>query len=506
MNSTKEEEEVNKNVIPQAQAPIPTRELNEPMFREEEGEEGAPKEMAKEEEKEIVQEEEEVEAVFLPPSQKGKDNIVLDEVIGMSVNNANEYQRKKEFIQSETADQRDEYDFLYPHLDDPEFSYKIAQHQEFYENRYDGKIHNIEEFSNKLCSASFELLPHQIFVKNFLSFQTPYNSLFLYHGLGTGKTCSAIGITEEMRSYMKQVGMRKRIIIVASPNVQENFKMQLFDERKLTQINGVWNVKSCLGNALLREINPTSLKNIPKERVITQIQSIIKNNYLFMGYIELANYIRKKIVISQDTGYSDEERKKMEIENIKREFNHRLFVIDEVHNLKVNQDTQDNKTAQLLMRVAKYSKNMRMVLLSATPMYNSVDEIIWITNLMNINDKRSTISIKEVFDNKGNFKEERKNEKGVVIQESGYDLLARKLIGYFSYVRGENPYTFPYRVYPTLFAPTKTFAEPTGLIEGLGNAAQALVGNYTKQYPLPKKQLNGKEIEVPLEHTPSLCE
>lgn len=500
MNSTKEEEEeVNKNVIPQAQAPIPTRELNETMFREEE--EGAPKEIAKEEEKEIVQEEE-VEAVFLPPSQKGKDNIVLDEVIGMSVNNANEYQRKKEFIQSETADQRDEYDFLYPHLDDPEFSYKIAQHQEFYENRYDGKIHNIEEFSNKLCSASFELLPHQIFVKNFLSFQTPYNSLFLYHGLGTGKTCSAIGITEEMRSYMKQVGMRKRIIIVASPNVQENFKMQLFDERKLTQINGVWNVKSCLGNALLREINPTSLKNIPKERVITQIQSIIKNNYLFMGYIELANYIRKKIVISQDTGYSDEERKKMEIENIKREFNHRLFVIDEVHNLKVNQDTQDNKTAQLLMRVAKYSKNMRMVLLSATPMYNSVDEIIWITNLMNINDKRSTISIKEVFDNKGNFKEERKNEKGVVIQESGYDLLARKLIGYFSYVRGENPYTFPYRVYPTLFAPTKTFAEPTGLIEGLGNAAQALVGNYTKQYPLPKKQLNGKEIEVPLEHTP----
>ena len=91
MNSTKEEEEVN-NIIPQAQAPIPTRELNETMFREEE--EGAPKEMAKEEEKEIVQEEE-VEAVFLPPSQKGKDNIVLDEVIGMSVNNANEYQRKK---------------------------------------------------------------------------------------------------------------------------------------------------------------------------------------------------------------------------------------------------------------------------------------------------------------------------------------------------------------------------------------------------------------------------
>ena len=83
MNSTKEEE-VNNNVIPQAQAPIPSRELNETMFREEEA---ARKEMANQEEKEIIQEEE----LFLPPSQKGKDNIVLDEVIGMSVNNPNEY-------------------------------------------------------------------------------------------------------------------------------------------------------------------------------------------------------------------------------------------------------------------------------------------------------------------------------------------------------------------------------------------------------------------------------
>ena len=45
-------------------------------------------------------------------------------------------------------------------------------------------------------------MPHQNFVK-FLSFNTPYNSLFLYHGLGSGKTCSSIGVSEEMRIYMK---------------------------------------------------------------------------------------------------------------------------------------------------------------------------------------------------------------------------------------------------------------------------------------------------------------
>ena len=57
---------------------------------------------------------------------------------------------------------------------------------------------------------SFELSPHQLFVKNFLSSQTPYNSLLLFHGLGTGKTCSAIGITEEHRDYIKQTNNEKK--------------------------------------------------------------------------------------------------------------------------------------------------------------------------------------------------------------------------------------------------------------------------------------------------------
>ena len=481
-------------VQPQAVAPMPTRELNEPMFREE-NEETKEQEDEKKEEKEFQE-------VILPPSQKQKDNVILNDVLANVPVNTNEYKRKKEIIENEIANEMEDYDFLYPHLDDPEFSYKIAKHKEFYENRYDGEIHDVQEYANKLCNASFELMPHQIFVKNFMSFQTPYNSLFLYHGLGTGKTCSAIGITEEMRAYMKQVGIKKRILIVASPNVQNNFKMQLFDERKLKETNGVWNLQSCLGNALLKEVNPTSLKNVPKEKIVSQMQSIINNNYLFMGYIELGNYIRKKIKVSQDSGFDEKERKRIEIESIRREFNNRLIVIDEVHNLKVTQDNEDSKTGQLLMRIAKYSENMRMVLLSATPMYNSVEEIIWITNLMNLNDKRSTIANKEVFDNNDEFREEKKNDQGVVIQESGYDLLKRKLTGYFSYVRGENPYTFPYRLYPSLFAPNKVFSEPNSVLGSLGNAGQSLLGNYIRNYDLPIKQMNGKTIVNPIEHTP----
>ena len=84
-----------------------------------------------------------------------------------------------------------------------------------------------------------------MFIKNFMSFQTPYNSLLVFHGLGTGKTCSAIGVAEEMRSYYKQLGINKKILIVATPNVQKNFELQLFDKRKLKKINGLWNIKAC---------------------------------------------------------------------------------------------------------------------------------------------------------------------------------------------------------------------------------------------------------------------
>ena len=83
----------------------------------------------------------------------------------------------------------------------------------------------------------FELSPHQEFVKRFMHHETPYNGLLLYHGLGSGKTCSAIGITEQYRESFQEHSDYKKIIIIASPNVQENLKKQLFDSSKLKMEN-----------------------------------------------------------------------------------------------------------------------------------------------------------------------------------------------------------------------------------------------------------------------------
>lgn len=120
----------------------------------------------------------------------------------------------------------------------------------------------------------------------------------------------------------------------------------------------------------------------------------------------------------------------------------------------------------------KYVDNLRLLFLSATPMYNSYKEIVWLLNVMNMNDRRSTIELSDIFDKDGNL---------LIAPDGtniGEEIIRRKATGYVSFVRGENPYTFPYRIFPSLFSLKNTFKELT----------------------YPRKQLNGKAIIQPLEH------
>ena len=284
----------------------------------------------------------------------------------------------------------------------------------------------------------------------------------------THNTCSAIGVCEEMRDYMKQIGITKRIIIVASENVQDNFKLQLFDERKLRLIDGVWNIRACTGNKLLQEINPMNMKGMTKDKVVSQIKNLINTYYIFLGYVQFANYIIKTMNYTEELERQTNKNKKDKskkrekskiqllkdvkielnsriINKLRKEFNNRLIVIDEVHNIRKTDDNDKKLVAVNLEMLVKSAQNMRFLLLSATPMYNSYKEMIWILNLMNTNDRRSRIEVRDIFDKNGNLK------------KNGEELLIRKATGYVSFVRGENPYTFPYRVYPSEFAKNRTF-------------------------------------------------
>lgn len=375
----------------------------------------------------------------------------------------------------------DEYNplnLLYPHLDDTNnFNIKIALKKEFFDTQYPNKtdedIKNIEEKANTICNnREFELEPHQRFVRNYLSFNTPYNSLLLFHGLGSGKTCSSIQVCEDMRSYLKLLGIKKKILIVASPVVQENFKLQLFDERKLEKINGIYTIKSCVGNKFIKELNPMNTKNLNKYDLIKKINKLIKVSYEFMGYTEFANYIDKIIKnsnIDNNSNIAKKNKRKKQI--IQKIFSNKMIVIDEVHNLR---DLKDSKrTTKNIKEMVKYSQNLKLLILTATPMFNSHTEIIWLLNFMNLNDNRYTLKISDVFKSNGDF------------EEGGEELLIQKATGYISYIRSENPFLFPYRIYPELIEKDKSKDEITSLL---------LLKNNIWDYPL--KQINDKEIKT----------
>ena len=262
-----------------------------------------------------------------------------------------------------------------------------------------------------------------------------------------------------MRDYLKQMGINKRIIIVASPNVQDNFKLQLFDERKLKEVDGIWSMKGCLGNKLLKEINPTGMKGLKREKVIQQVKNVINASYSFQGYIQFSNEIVRK------SGKSGSIETK--IKNLEMEYSNSLVVIDEVHNIRISDDNENKNVAKNLMFLVSVVSNIRLLLLSATPMFNSYKEIVWLLNLMNMNDRRGIISVSDIFDKNGNWKIDKDGT------EIGKEMLIRKATGYVSYVRGENPYTFPFRVYPDKFSVKNTFQ---------------MIEEY------PKYQINGRKI------------
>ena len=285
---------------------------------------------------------------------------------------------------------------------------------------------------------------------------------------------------------MKQMGINQQIFVIASPNVQENFRLQLFDERELREIEpGVWNIRACTGNKFIKEINPMNMKGLTRDKIIKQIRQLISSHYSFFGYNEFANYARthaSSVGISQDEAVIHEVRRKnaagaaasaasgsaavpkkgrksaadiakaadmetlaietLSVSKLRKLFANTLIIIDEVHNIRITDDNRDKRVAKILFQIVQKVNNVRLLLLSGTPMYNSYKEIVWLINLMNLNDRRATIDIADVFDDRGNF---RLDADG---REIGKDLLVRKATGYVSFVRGENPYTFPYRIFP----------------------------------------------------------
>ena len=322
-----------------------------------------------------------------------------------------EKQLIKEVVDSKGLHEKDKDFQAYPDYHNKDFQKIIYGKKEFNVNQLFLDTAGIED----ACNSEFSIKPHQNFLKNFMTKESPYKSLLIYHGVGVGKTCSALTVAENFRDpYARK---EKRVLILSSKNIQLGWKKNIYDPEKGSN--------QCTGESFIHS-GATTDRGINK---------LVKQYYELMAYQSFSNFV-KRLVKNYVQRYPKVEREEKEIECIQQYFSNRYMIIDEVHNIRDEQGITMRDTVKTIEKVIKYSNNLRLVLLTATPMYNRSTEIIWILNMMLLNDNRPIINKKDVFDKEGE------------LLESGKKILEDKCRGYISYLRGENPTTFPIRLYP----------------------------------------------------------
>jgi len=337
---------------------------------------------------------------------------------------------------------------LYPDLDDPRFIEKLMEKREFAEAKQPDIQSQIDAGVNPCdTEKDFELTPVQRFVSTFLSPSTPYQGALLYHGVGVGKTCAAITIAEGYLDRYPQ----DEVYILAPPNIQPNFEKTIFDAQRMTIGKGEEQntVNSCTGDKYL-SLTGSLLERDPKI-IQNRVKDLVKSRYKIFGYIEFAGVIKRILERFRP------EQEELANEEIRKTFSGKMLIIDEAHNLRDMVETEsenldapggegevkDAKAGKILTgplkRVLNVSDGLVLVLLTGTPMFNNHKEIISLLNLLLINDKvpQADHLTEAIFD-----------PKTGILTAPGAAKLGKVAQRYVSFMRGENPLSFPTRLMP----------------------------------------------------------
>jgi len=123
---------------------------------------------------------------------------------------------------------------------------------------------------------------------------------------------------------------------------------------------------------------------------------------------------------------------------ISREFDERVIIIDEIQNIKTDRKEELSKSIQnILQMIIKYGTNIKLILMSATPMFDRPDEIIFYINLLLLNDRRPILDKNKIF-----------HSHNGTLKDGAEDILRNIFQGYVSYIRSEKPFIFPFRIIP----------------------------------------------------------
>ena len=285
----------------------------------------------------------------------------------------------------------------YPELNESDFPQKLLKKHEFAQYR------SVKDTST--CNTgAFQLSNTQKFLQNLISPYTEYNSILIMHGTGVGKTCSAISIAESFMDVYK-----KPALIICPPSLKFNFKNQIYNPSK--------GATQCTGTTYTG---------------LADAEAVINSNYTFRGYITFASYIERLEQMLTKPAFN---------KRIRELYSDRVIIVDEVQNLRMVQN-KNKGVSQRIIQVLQQTKGVKLVLLTATPLYNNVEELEFLMTLCYTNDKNAA-AIERL--KKANFL----NGIDAGLDANDREILAAFSQRYVSYMRGENPYTFPHRLYPT---------------------------------------------------------
>jgi hypothetical protein len=286
-------------------------------------------------------------------------------------------------------------------------------------------------------TKDFHLQSFQVFVRRMLSPDSPTRNMLLVHGTGVGKTCTSIQVAEEY--ILRPEFQDKKVLVLATSAVEETFRSQIFDVNRVElDPAGLLRSQQCTGRRYLDMLERARSEDLRwenpenRERLNTIVQKMIDEFYEFSGYIQFSNLVEKKRVMLSPGDFEAW---------IHETFDGRLLILDEAHKLGESDLEFAKQTSESIQRIVKVAEGMTLVLLTATPMYDSFQEIILFFNLFLWNDKRQKPSDKlnagSFFKADGSFK--------TPDAESKFRGWCHE---YVSFIRGENPFTFPFRLPP----------------------------------------------------------
>jgi superfamily II DNA or RNA helicase len=318
-------------------------------------------------------------------------------------------------------------DYSYPEPSDPNFQKKIYEKREFIyhsipERPETTNYKDIKEYRDNICGRPFALYEHQAMLSNFINPDTPYKGVVIFHGLGTGKTCAGVAIAEKFKPLVTKYNT-KIIILVPGPLLKENWKKSLI---------------TCTGETYMKpQDNITYVDDIEKQK--EEKNSIIQamQYYKFMSY----KSFYKHVIGEKRTDKTEEGKaiyRKNDEGDFERDFsvdriynlNNTVIIVDEAHNLT------GNTFGDALKLIIKNSLNLKIVLMSGTPMKNLGSDIVELINFLRPLDNQ--IERDKIFT----------SDKGHTMQlkKGGLQYLKNMMKGYISHVRGGDPLIFAQRV------------------------------------------------------------